>query len=103
MRDYARRMGPLYAGDKVKPPHALSIPRVPAWTARRDVRLLAIVPDIGRKLPVSSDLLPDDHVLASDFLRRWSLGLQAEGANLACHRGSEWLHVQGCEAVASSA
>jgi hypothetical protein len=36
--------------------------------------LLAVVPDIGRELPVSSDFLPHHDVLAGDILRRWTLG-----------------------------
>src|SRR6266702_150533 len=29
--------------------------------------LLAVVPDIGRELPILSDLLPHDHILPGDF------------------------------------
>jgi hypothetical protein len=40
--------------------------------------LLAVIPDIGRELPVTSDLLSHHDTFAGDFLRRRSLGLEAE-------------------------
>jgi hypothetical protein len=35
----------------------------------KEARLLAVVPDIGRQLPVISDLLPHHEIFAGDFLR----------------------------------
>jgi hypothetical protein len=46
------------------------------------VYLLAIVPNISRELPFAADFLPHDHIFASDFLRRWTLGLQTECPDL---------------------
>src|SRR5215813_5677897 len=40
--------------------------------------LLAVVPDIGCKLPVASDLLPHYEIFAGDFFRHRTLGLEAE-------------------------
>src|SRR6266568_4111321 len=69
------------------------------WLARRKsgmgAHLLAVVPDIGRELPVCSDLLPHYDILAGDFLRRWTLGLQAEGPDLARRGGPQRLDVEG--------
>src|SRR6516165_3417362 len=59
--------------------------------------LLAVVPDIGRELPVASDLLPHHEIFAGDFFRHLTLGLEAEGADLARRRRPEWLDVEGCE------
>src|SRR5215467_15968269 len=59
--------------------------------------LLAVVPDIGCELPVASDLLPHHEIFAGDFLRRRTLGLEAEGPDLARCGGPEWLDVEGCE------
>src|SRR3954447_8950608 len=59
--------------------------------------LLAIVPDIGRELPVSSDLFPNNNIFPAHFLRSLTLGLQAEGSDLACRGGAERFDVQGCE------
>src|SRR6202163_4995436 len=36
--------------------------------------LLAVVPDVGRELPVPFDFLPRHDILAGDILRRWTLG-----------------------------
>src|SRR5262249_13866914 len=59
--------------------------------------LLAVVPDIGRELPVASDLLPHHEIFARDFFRHRTLGLEAEGPDLSRRRRSEWLDVEGCE------
>src|SRR6266446_9361779 len=59
--------------------------------------LLAVVPDIDRELPVSSDLLPHPDILAGDFLRRRTLGLQAEGPDLARRGAPQRLDIEGCD------
>src|SRR5262249_12209033 len=46
-------------------------------------QLFAVVPDIRRELPISSDSLPDHDVLAGDLFRRRPLRLQAESPDLA--------------------
>src|SRR3982751_5405576 len=59
--------------------------------------LLTVVPDIGRELPVISDLFPNHNILPGYFLRRRALALQAEGPDLACRGGAERFDVNGCE------
>src|SRR5919204_5893755 len=56
--------------------------------------LLAVIPDIGRKLPVGSDFFPEHQIFAGDFLRRGPLGLQAEDTDLARRGRSQRLHVE---------
>ncbi len=51
-------------------------------TATRMRCLLPVVPDIGRELPVCSDLLPHHEILTGDFLRRRSLHLETERSDL---------------------
>src|SRR5215469_14629141 len=58
-------------------------------------RLFAFVPNIDRELPVSSNPLPHHDVFATDFLRCWTLGFHAEGADLARRRRSQSFHVNG--------
>jgi hypothetical protein len=41
----------------------------------RGARLLALVPNIGGKLPILADLLPDHDVFARNLLRRRFFGL----------------------------
>jgi hypothetical protein len=48
--------------------------------------LLTVVPNIGRELPVISDLFPNHNILPGHFLRSRGLGLQAEGSDLASAR-----------------
>src|SRR5262245_64603637 len=60
-------------------------------------RLLAVVPDIGRELPVGSNLLPHHEIFSGDFLRRRTLGLEAEGPDLSRRGSPKWLDVEGCE------
>src|SRR5262249_28588630 len=62
-----------------------------------DCSLLTVVPDVGRELPVASDLLPHHEIFAGDFLRPRTFGLETEGADLARRGGPEWLDVEGCE------
>jgi hypothetical protein len=57
--------------------------------------VLAVIPDIGRELPVASDFLPYHEIFAGDFLRSRPLGLETEGADLSRRRGPEWLDVEG--------
>src|SRR5262249_51257403 len=59
--------------------------------------LLAVVPDIGGELPFASDLFPHHDILAGNFLRFRTFGLEAEGPDLARRRSAEWLHVDGCK------
>jgi hypothetical protein len=65
-------------------------PGLPPAQPEHDLRfigargLLAIVPNVGRKLPVISDLFPNHNILADHFLRCRAFGLQAEGSDLAC-------------------
>jgi hypothetical protein len=60
----------------------------------KEACLLAVVPDIGRQLPVISDLLPHHEIFAGDFLRR-TLSFKTEGPDLARRRGTKWLDVEG--------
>src|ERR1700730_8088833 len=72
--------------------------RVAPQHVSRSVReLLAVVPDIGRKPPIVSDLFPNHDVFAGNFLRIAALGLEAEGSNLARRSGPERLDVEGGE------
>src|SRR5262245_1918662 len=59
--------------------------------------LLAVVPDISRKLPVVSDLLLYHDVFSGDFLRGRTLGLEPESPDLTRRRGSTWLDIDRCE------
>src|SRR6516165_8092900 len=59
--------------------------------------LLAVIPDIGRELPVASDLLPHHEIFTGDFLRCRTLGLEAEDPDLARRGGPKWLDIKGCE------
>src|SRR6476659_4075891 len=56
--------------------------------------LRPVVPDIGRELPVASYLLPYDEILASDFLRRRFLHLEAERSDLLRRGGPERLDLE---------
>jgi len=57
---------------------------------------VAVVRDIGRELSVASDLLPHHEIFSGDFLRRLTLGLEAEGPDLARRGGPERLdHASG--------
>src|ERR1035441_10394686 len=73
----------------------LSVIGVTADIARTCRRLLAVVPDIGREPPVSSDLLPHHDILAGDFLRGRTLGFQAKGPDFAGREPPEPLDVDG--------
>src|SRR5207248_9695552 len=60
-----------------------------------ETQLLAVVPNVGRELPVSADLLPHHDIFAGDFLRIGTLGLQAEGPDLARRGSAQRLDVEG--------
>src|SRR5262245_59113440 len=57
-------------------------------------RLLALVPNIDRKLPVGADLLPYHDVFTGDLLRCRALGLEGESADLPRRSGPQCLHVE---------
>src|SRR3954469_8408684 len=59
--------------------------------------LVAIVPNVGRELPVCSDLLPHHEILTGDFLRTRSLHLEAECSDLLRRGGPEGLDLEGYE------
>ena len=59
-------------------------------TATRMRCLLPVVPDIGRELPVCSDLLPHHEILAGDFLRTRSLHLRLN-VPISCAEGPKGL------------
>src|SRR3954453_13412257 len=63
----------------------------------RSFNLLPVIPDIGRELPVISDLFPDDDILASHLLGVGSFSLQTVHPDLPCSRGAERLDVNRCQ------
>src|SRR5450830_970875 len=85
--------------------HLADNPAAPAfvryWTradiARACRHLLAVVPDIGRELPVSTDLLPHHDILAGDFLGSRPLGFQTKGPDFPRREPAEPLDVDGCD------
>ena len=52
-----------------------------------NLRLLPVIPNIDRELPLASDLLPYHDIFAVDFLRCRTLGLEAQGPDFTRCRG----------------
>jgi len=52
-----------------------------------NLRLLPLIPNIDRELPLASDLLPYHDIFAVDFLRCRTLGLEAQGSDFTRCRG----------------
>src|SRR5262245_46013001 len=77
--------------DIPRPPRRFDLPQ-----SRPSGALLTIVPNIGRELPVITVFFPNHNILASHILWVWALSLQAEGSDLTCCGGAEWLDVKGC-------
>src|SRR5262249_16778480 len=56
-----------------------------------------VVPDVGRELPLPSDLLPHHEILAGDFLRPRTFGSEAERSDLARGGLPQRFDVERCE------
>ena len=83
-RGTPRIQGDLARGAPAKLPTIALIDTV-SFT-RAPEHSLAVIPNISRELPIVSDLFPHNNILPGNFLRRWTLGFQTEGADFARRR-----------------